>query len=85
MNETHEFPMPQLLDIGPERMLERAKANGLLAPLPRYEIRIYGASTAGLTPRSWRTIRRFWEIYFEAAGAEIVVYSTECDVSRSAY
>jgi hypothetical protein len=83
MNETPEFPMPKLLEIGPERMLERAKANGLVVPLPRYEIRIYGASTAGLTPRSWATIRRFWEMYFVAAGTTLVSYSTECDAERS--
>ena len=45
MNEAPERPMPKLLEMGPERMFERAKANGLVVPLPRYEIRIYGAST----------------------------------------
>jgi hypothetical protein len=83
MNETPEFPMPKLIEIGPERMFERVKANGLVVPLLRYEIRIYGASTAGLTPRSWATIRRFWEMYFVAAGARLVSYSTECDAQRS--
>ena len=82
MNETREFPTPVLLEIGPERMLERVKANGLLVPLPRYKIYIYGASTGGLAPRSWRTIRRFWEIYFGAAGAELTTYSAECEVER---
>lgn len=82
MNETPEFPMPKLLEIGPARMLERAKANGLVVPLPHYEIHINGASTAGLTPRSWAAIRRFWEIYFAAAGAELVAYSAECEVER---
>ena len=82
MNETREFPMPALLDIGPERMFERAKAKGLLVPLPHYKIYVYGASTAGLTPRSWGTIRRFWEIYFAAAGAELFAYSAECEVER---
>jgi hypothetical protein len=64
-------------------MLERAKASGLVVPLPRYEIRIYGVSTAGLTPRSWATMRRFWEMYFEAAGATLMSYSTECDAQRA--
>ena len=82
MNETREFPMPELLDIGPERMFERVKANGLLVPLPRYKIYVYGASTVGLTPRSWGTGKRFWEIYFAAAGAELVTYSAECEVER---
>jgi len=83
MNETPEFPMPKLLEVGPERMLEQAKANGLVVPLPHYKIRVYGASAAGLTPRSWVTIRRFWEVYFALAGAELVTYSAECDVERS--
>lgn len=82
MNETREFSMPQLLEIGPERMLERAKASGLVAPLERYEIYVYGASPAGLTPHSWMIIKRFWEMYFAAAGAELVTYSTECDAER---
>ena len=83
MNETREFPMPELLDMGPERMLERAKANGLLVPLANYKIHVYGASTTGLAPQSWMTIRRFWEMYLAAAGAELVIYSAECDVQRS--
>lgn len=33
MNETQDFPMPTLIAIGPEQMLERAKANGLLVLL----------------------------------------------------
>jgi hypothetical protein len=83
MNETREFPMPELLEIGPQRMLDRAKENGLLVPLAGYEIHIRGASTAGLTPRSWMTIRRFWEMYFAAAGATPIGYSTECGAQRS--
>jgi hypothetical protein len=82
MNETKEFPMPELLGIGPERMLERAKASGLLVPLAHYTVHIYGASPAGLTPRSWMTIRRFWEIYFAAAGADLVTYSIASEVER---
>lgn len=82
MNETREFPMPALLGIGPVRMLERAKADGLVVPLPRYKIYVYGASTAGLTPRSWATIKKFWEGYFAAGGAELVTYSEECEVGR---
>src|SRR5206468_2795352 len=76
MNETPEFPMPQLLEIGPERMLERAIANGLVIPLVRYKIYILGASPAGLTPKSWMTIKIFWKMYFRAAGVELMTYST---------
>jgi hypothetical protein len=83
MNETGEFPMPKLIDLGPERMFERAKMNGLVVPLPHYRVYVYGASTAGLTPRAWMTMKRFWELYFAAAGAELVAYSSECDAGRS--
>ncbi len=82
MNETREFPMPQLIEIGPERMLERARASGLLLPMPHYKIYVDGASPAGLTPHSWMTMKRFWEVYFEAAGTDLVIYPTECDVQR---
>ncbi len=82
MNETPEFPMPKLLEIGPERMIERAKVGGFLVPLPHYTIYVYGASTRGLTPRSWLTIKRFWELYFAAAGAHLLTYSPGCDAIR---
>src|SRR5258708_21956636 len=53
-------------------MLERAKANGVLVPLAHYKISVHGASRVGLTPDSWMTLRSFWKMYFEAAGAELV-------------
>ncbi|MGB8989654.1 MAG: hypothetical protein WCC37_23860, partial [Candidatus Sulfotelmatobacter sp.] len=84
MNETPEFSMPKLLEVGPERMLERAKTSGLLVPLPHYQIYIYGASTGGLRPQAWIAIKHFWEMYFAAAGADLVTYSAECDPQRSA-
>lgn len=33
MNDTKVFPMPQLLELGPEKMLEKAKDNRLIVPL----------------------------------------------------
>ncbi len=74
--------MPALIAMGPDRMLEQAKASGLLVLLPHYKVHIYGASPAGLTPRSWMTIRRFWEIYFAAAGADLVTYSIASECRR---
>lgn len=37
VNETRDFPMPTLLAPGPERMLERAKADGLMVPMERIQ------------------------------------------------
>jgi len=82
MNETPSFLMPGLLGTGPERMLERAKANGLLVPLKGYTIYIQGASPGGLSPQAWLTVKRFWEMYLAAAGARLISYSAECDVER---
>lgn len=82
MNETQDFPMPTLIEIGPEQMLERAKANVLVVPMTSYKIYIYGASPSGLTPQDWVAIRRFWTMYFAAAGAELVAYSPECELQR---
>lgn len=82
VNETRDFPMPTLFETGPDKMLERAKANGLLVPLNGYKIYVYGASPSGLTPQAWGTIKAFWAVYFQAAGAELVVYSAECDIQR---
>ena len=82
MNETPHFLMPALLGIGPERLLERAKANGLVVPLRGYTIHIQGASPSGLSPQAWLTIKKFWEMYFAAAGAQLVSYSPECNTER---
>lgn len=82
VNETRNFPMPQLLKIGPERMLERAKIAGLVVPLPRYKVHVLGATPAGLTPQAWMTLKRFWYMYFRAAGAEVETYSVGCTLNR---
>jgi hypothetical protein len=82
MNETREFPMPTLLTNGAEKMLEQVKSNGLLVPLKGYKVYVYGAAPSGLTPQAWLTIKDFWKLYFQAAGAELVTYSAECEVER---
>jgi hypothetical protein len=82
MNETQEFSMPELIDMGPESMLERAKANSLLVPLNGYRVHVLGASPSGLSPQSWTILERFWTIYFSAAGADLRSYSVDCDVRR---
>ena len=82
MNETKDFPMPEMIELGPERMLERAKAKGLLVPLNGYKIYVYGASTNGLKPQGWATVREFWTVYFSTAGAELVTYSMQADPQR---
>jgi hypothetical protein len=81
-NETAQFPMPMLLNLGPEQMLERAKTNRLIVPLKGYKVYVYGASPKGLTPQEWEAIKNFWTIYFASAGAELVSYSAECNVEH---
>jgi hypothetical protein len=63
-------------------MLERAKANRLIVPLKEYKVYVYGASPNGLSPQEWEAIKKFWELYFAAAGAELVSYSAECNAGR---
>ncbi len=82
MNESGPFQMPSLLPLGPEHMLARAKANRLIVPMNGYKVHVYGASPNGLSPEAWLTIKRFWTLYFQAAGAELVTYSAECQVQR---
>jgi hypothetical protein len=82
MNESSSFNMPALLPMGPEKMVERAKANGLLVPLAGYKVYVVGASPAGLSPQTWNAIKTFWTLYFREAGAELVSYSAECSVER---
>jgi hypothetical protein len=82
MNESANLNMPALLPTGPEKMLERTKANGLVVPLAGYRVYVIGASPAGLSPQAWNTLRTFWTLYFREAGAELVSYSAECSVER---
>jgi hypothetical protein len=82
MNETQDFSMPELIEMGPESMLERAKANGLLVPLNGYRVHVLGASPSGLSPQLWTILKRFWTIYFSAAGADLVSYSVDCTAER---
>jgi len=76
------FPCPALISIGPEQMLERARANGLLVPLNGYKVYVHGATTSGLTPQVWLAVKKFWMMYFAAAGVELVAYSAECGLER---
>jgi hypothetical protein len=82
MNESANFDMPALLPAGPEKMVERTKANGLMVPLTGYRVYVVGASPAGLSPQAWNAMRTFWTLYFRNAGAELVSYSAECSVER---
>jgi hypothetical protein len=82
MNESANFNMPALLPAGPERMVERAKANGLMVPLPGYRVYVVGASPAGLSPQTWNAMKTFWTLYFKEARADLVSYSAECSVER---
>jgi hypothetical protein len=82
MNETPSFPMPQLINLGSEQMLERASDGKLLVPLNGYHINVLGASTDGLTPRIWPGIRQFWKEYFHAAGARLALFASEATAIR---
>lgn len=82
MNETAAFPMPALLATGPDRMLEQAKANGLVVPLKGYRIHVVGASMVGLTPQAWNSIKAFWEAYFREVEAELVSYAADAAPER---
>lgn len=57
MDETKEFPMPDLIELGPKQVSEHARANGLIVPLKGYRIYVYGASTSGLKPQNWMTVK----------------------------
>jgi hypothetical protein len=70
MNESANFNMPALLLAGPEKMIERAKANGLMVPLARHKVYVIGASPAGLNPQTWSALRTFWTLYFQEAGGQ---------------
>ena len=74
--------MPSLMDLGPGQMMERAKANGLVVPLEGYRVHVAGVAMGGLTPQTWFTVKQFWTLYFQAARAELVSYSSDYEVKR---
>jgi hypothetical protein len=82
MNETSAFPMPTLIQLGPQQMLERAKAASLIIPLQGYKVYVYGASPSGVAAQTWVAVKSFWTLYFSAAGAKLVVYSPETSPER---
>lgn len=82
MNETKNFPMPTLIDQGSPEMLDRARANGLIVPLNGYRVHVDGASTTGLTPKAWSTVKDFWINYFASVGAKLVSYNADISVGR---
>jgi len=82
VNETTSLAMPALMPLGADKMIDHAKQAGLLVPLKGYKIHVMGASTRGLSPQAWNTVKKFWELYFAASGAELVSYSVECNPAR---
>lgn len=79
MNETKEFPMPELVGFGPQQMLERAKSEGLLVQMKGYEVHVCGASMAGMSAKEWTVVKEFWANYFSEARAELTSYSADVD------
>ena len=82
INETPTLMMPALAATGPQKMLEQAKANGLLVPLRGYKVHVCGASMRGLSPQAWNIVKAFWTDYFRAAGADLVSYSPSATSER---
>jgi hypothetical protein len=82
INETPTLMMPALVAAGPHKMLEQAKANGLLVPLRGYKVHICGASMRGLSPQAWSMVKAFWTNYFQAAGANLINYSPSATADR---
>jgi len=82
INETPAFMMPALVARGPHKMLEQAKVNGVLVPLRGYKVHVCGASMRGLSPQEWNILKSFWASYFQAAGADLVVYTPSAPADR---
>jgi hypothetical protein len=82
INESPTLMMPALVASGPLKMLEQAKANGLVVPLRGYKVHICGASMRGLSPQAWNIVKAFWTSYFKAAGADLVSYTPSAAPAR---
>lgn len=77
MNDTPTLTMPKLIALGSDELLETARQRELIVPLLGYKVRVFGASTRGLSPQEWKTVKAFWRDYFRAARAELVNYSVD--------
>jgi hypothetical protein len=82
INETPALMMPALIASGSRKMLEQAKANGLLVPLRGYKIYVCGASMRGLSPQAWNEVKAFWSAYFLESGAELMIYDPVTSAQR---
>jgi hypothetical protein len=82
INETPALMMPALIASGSRKMLEQAKANGLLVPLRGYKIYVCGASMRGLSPQAWNEVKAFGSAYFLESGAELVIYDPAASAQR---
>lgn len=82
VNAARGLSIAEMIAAGPHKVLESAKAKGLVAPLDGYRIFVYGASTSGMSPAAYQAIRTFWTLYFKAAGADLVRYSPEVPNGR---
>jgi len=77
MNDTKEFPMPEMVRLGPQQMLAKLKTEDMLVPLRGYTIHVCGASTSGMSSKEWLIVKEFWIKYFTTVGACMASYSTE--------
>jgi hypothetical protein len=80
MNDRRPYQLRflDLDDASVHRMVEKIRAEGRLCDLTGVQVEMYGVGigtgTAGLSPAQLAGVRRFWEAFFEATGAELVVY-----------
>ncbi|WP_300578725.1 hypothetical protein [uncultured Nocardioides sp.] len=60
------------------RLVDSIRDEGRICDLAGVQVQIYGAGigagTARLSPAQLAGVRRFWEAFFEAAGADLVAY-----------
>jgi hypothetical protein len=59
-----------------ERELKRARELGLVANLNGASVYVLGANSSGRTVLYWQSLRRFWEEYFRAAGADLRAFTS---------
>lgn len=81
-NDTKEFPMPELIELDAQRMIEKAKSERCLVPLRGYQVHVCGVSTAVMSPRNWVTVKEFWRRFFTTVGVKLESFSADVDCRR---
>jgi hypothetical protein len=69
-----DFERPPVIDIS---LLERTEKKGLIPDLKGVKVFVFGVHAIGKSAVYWESIRRYWQMYFKKAGADLITFTME--------